>query len=551
MTNNFQFEFNKYINQKRLLKKIFDETLIACNEIAINDYFTKDQFSEIWLKEEDEKFIREIIETPIGIVVLGTKSWAKALVVNELLNCPLLPIDTTAKSNPWRTVRCLYGTQTVVSLAVDHCYELVEHLAAYDQVWHTIPQSDLQLKKGDAKAIRDPGYHLATLEVKLPHPLLKDDVQIMVSPGLNDFDVIYSCCFENINPIVIYAISGEDECLSPLDVQQLSDLRLKEPKIPIFFVRTKEVVTQPLTPTISYAEFSPSELTESQQHWYYRQQSAAISSSVTNHSPPDSPLVLPSSSLPNTHFEAFHQNSSSLALHQQLYNLGYLIETRHHMRGQLTNESVAKKSRRDYFFDVSSEFVDNFNKFSTISVFFRNILRSNLVSAATLLNESHNHCLRMFILTAHDMTWDLQITPKRIEYVKQREAELFSSLMAIANKKQEEIKQLISETIDFMRSDILNQAANHEFTNPIINFNNISARELHNCTDEIQDLVLTLLNSAIAKKLVGSVDYMRDSFIGTLERCLTLLEASCQEAGDPPEASDALKQILNAAYTIE
>ncbi|CAG2123514.1 unnamed protein product, partial [Medioppia subpectinata] len=27
--------------------------------------------------------------------------------------------------------------------------------------------------------------------------------------------------------------------------------------------------------------------------------------------------------------------------------------------------------------------------------------------------------------------------------------------------------------------------------------------------------------------------------------------ASCQEAGDPPEASDALKQILNAAYTIE
>jgi hypothetical protein len=41
MNSNFQFEFNKYINQKRLLKKIFDETLISFNEIAISQYFTK------------------------------------------------------------------------------------------------------------------------------------------------------------------------------------------------------------------------------------------------------------------------------------------------------------------------------------------------------------------------------------------------------------------------------------------------------------------------------------------------------------------------------
>jgi hypothetical protein len=41
MNSNFQFEFNNYINQKRLLKKIFDETLISFNEIAISQYFTK------------------------------------------------------------------------------------------------------------------------------------------------------------------------------------------------------------------------------------------------------------------------------------------------------------------------------------------------------------------------------------------------------------------------------------------------------------------------------------------------------------------------------
>ncbi len=51
-----------------------------------------DQLSEICLKEEDEKFIREIIETPVGIVILGSKSWAKAIIVNELLGCTLLPV---------------------------------------------------------------------------------------------------------------------------------------------------------------------------------------------------------------------------------------------------------------------------------------------------------------------------------------------------------------------------------------------------------------------------------------------------------------------------
>jgi len=41
MNSNFQFEFNKYINHKRLLKKIFEETLVSVNEIAISEYFTK------------------------------------------------------------------------------------------------------------------------------------------------------------------------------------------------------------------------------------------------------------------------------------------------------------------------------------------------------------------------------------------------------------------------------------------------------------------------------------------------------------------------------
>lgn len=77
-----------------------------------------------------------------------------------------------------------------------------------------------------------------------------------------------------------------------------------------------------------------------------------------------------------------------------------------------------------------------------------------------------------------------------------------------------------------------------------------SSTQLQICAAEIQDLVLGALNSAIATKLIGSVDYLRESFLGTLERCLASLEQSCKDSGDSVQASNALKQILNAAVII-
>ena len=89
------------------------------------------------------------------------------------------------------------------------------------------------------------------------------------------------------------------------------------------------------------------------------------------------------------------------------------------------------------------------------------------------------------------------------------------SLMGIANRKQEEIRQLIGETLHFMRDDILEQAASYQFGNQIFNTNPmVSASEIKQCAEEIQDFVFMTLNRAIAVKLIGSVDIMRESFIG-------------------------------------
>lgn len=65
---------------------------------------------------------------------------------------------------------------------------------------------------------------------------------------------------------------------------------------------------------------------------------------------------------------------------------------------------------------------------------------------------------------AFDLQRDLQITPRRLEYTREKESELFVSLLAIANRKQEEMKEMIVETLASMKEQLLDDAANLEFT---------------------------------------------------------------------------------------
>lgn len=177
------------------------------------------------------------------------------------------------------------------------------------------------------------------------------------------------------------------------------------------------------------------------------------------------------------------------------------------------------KQNADHGLDVSSRFICHSYEFCYFVDFFRAILKSNLVVAATLLNEIHNQFIQHYIFTAFDMTWSLNYSiPKRLEYARRKEAELYMSLMSIANRKQEEIRQLIGEMMDFMREDILNQAANYIFTNPCLESENvkISGPQLKDCIEEIQEFVFIMLNRAIAIKLMSSVDVMRESFIGKI-----------------------------------
>lgn len=70
----------------------------------------------------------------------------------------------------------------------------------------------------------------------------------------------------------------------------------------------------------------------------------------------------------------------------------------------------------------------------------------------------------------------------------------------------------------------------------------VGTREIKCCIRQIQELIISRLNQAVANKLISSVDYLRESFVGTLERCLQSLEKS--QDVSVHITSNYLKQVL-------
>nr|XP_008170922.2 dual serine/threonine and tyrosine protein kinase isoform X2 [Chrysemys picta bellii] len=227
------------------------------------------------------------------------------------------------------------------------------------------------------------------------------------------------------------------------------------------------------------------------------------------------------------------------SLYCQLMDLDYL-STNHCSCGAPSSDAKAQ-----------SMLVEQFEKFRLLSTFSRQVLQKHLVDVATILNMVHCRCLDIFINQAFDMQRDLQITPKRLEYTRKKENELYESLMGIANRKQEEMKDMIIETLNNMKEELLEDAANMEFKDIIIPENGepVSTKDIKCCIKQIQELIISRLNQAVANKLISSVDYLRESFVGTLERCLRSLEKS--QDVSVHITSNYLKQILNAAYHVE
>jgi receptor-interacting serine/threonine-protein kinase 5 len=67
------------------------------------------------------------------------------------------------------------------------------------------------------------------------------------------------------------------------------------------------------------------------------------------------------------------------------------------------------------------------------------------------------------MLSAFDMAREIQITPRRIQYAQEKEADLYKSLMVVASEKQNEIQHIIEVTLQKMREHLIEIAAEYQY----------------------------------------------------------------------------------------
>lgn len=146
----------------------------------------------------------------------------------------------------------------------------------------------------------------------------------------------------------------------------------------------------------------------------------------------------------------------------ELCKVGYLTDTP-------GVRNISRNMVEDYF-EVDSILVTDFDKFlQSFTGFSEQTMQRYLVNAVTVLNNTHIRCLNTFIICAFDMAREVLITPKKIEFARDKEEGLFKSLMTIAIEKGDEIKDMIESTILDSKSKLLDKAFEYDFIGELKN----------------------------------------------------------------------------------
>ncbi|XP_035677571.1 dual serine/threonine and tyrosine protein kinase-like [Branchiostoma floridae] len=533
------YELAKFCKYSRQLRLTLKDTRGAFDDVQKHGGFWDGGLQHSW--HEEEEYIQSVITRPPCLVILGQSCDAKASVVNELFGEAVLPtVQSRDVSVSWRMLRFKFGSSRNLRLTLPDSFELVDTLAAYEQDWSTVPLADLELR-GEHRT--DVALAAAVVEVVLNHALLKDGSEVVVSPshipGLSTTQV-FSKCTEDVLPVVLYAVSKER--LSDWEVQELVDIREGFPETPVFFVRTRDCEREdsPAEPSLlqqlCWAGF---QVLPSNRHSGPSNAAQSLNTAPSNRHSGPSNTAQSSNTVPSNRHSGPSNAAQSSNIAQSNRHSGP-SNTAQTQRSVSPNTTLRKAPKAP----PGSRLVESFDQFPSVLLFVRQVVQTQLVRAACVLHSAHTRCLQMFITSAFDMARDIMITPRRIEYARARERELYDSLVAISDRKQDEIRNLIRETVANIREELLEDAASYSFIGVDLTESGelLDSKQLRSCTSQIQDLVLNKLNTAVAGQLIGSVDCLRESFVGTLARCIESLEKDQGDAEDCV-ASVHLKQV--------
>lgn len=223
-------------------------------------------------------------------------------------------------------------------------------------------------------------------------------------------------------------------------------------------------------------------------------------------------------------------------IEDQLCKLGYLNDVTEQSQTQVPSpssinphDSPELNPELGFSFVPVDTIVTNFLDFTPeLLGFVQCNMRQQITSAASSLHDAHARCLQTLILYAHDLARDVLVTPKRIQYSRTKEEELYTQLIDLASKKQSEIKELVHQAIADVTDQIIREICQMNFEGVELDSSMQvpDTKSAKKCVHQIQEVVFRELSKQISDRLVSSVNLLRESVVGTLQRCLEKLEES-------------------------
>ena len=172
---------------------------------------------------------------------------------------------------------------------------------------------------------------------------------------------------------------------------------------------------------------------------------------------------------------------------------------------------------------------DNSDQSNVLINFINNILKEHVLEGTLSLCEVHNNSLRKLISNAFDLSREIDITPKRLKYVRETESKLYANLLRLISDKEKDLALLIASIIQNMMNEIQNAFFNKS---------------------DVEKLAIKLLTTKVVQTFLNSVNVFHESVIGTLLRCLRKLE-EYSEINENHSASDALQRFISIGYNID
>ncbi|CAF3342750.1 unnamed protein product [Rotaria socialis] len=495
LSQQFADIIRRYKYHLQHIQRLLKETDKSYDEINETRVLTSDKISTMQISKSDREYLDALKTRPLALIICSQTYSGKSRFVNELLNETLLPESPHINKNDVvRMVRIKNHATQGASLNIAGSFEWIDADIMYKPVsWTSVPREDLVVNgANNCRSLMDTDNVTDDFEQQETATL---EIRKPLDLLNDDLQIVVTPSNQKLNMKQIYT-------------------QITENIVPIFiYIIDQEILS---ANDIDELRFFRS-IVPNEPILFIRIDQSDNASSTS-----ETPCV-----------QTF----------RQLCDLGFL--------SFLSTETTDNTSDTTPLFQ--SDMIDNglINFTHFLNYILKHIDRL-MIRAVSILQRSHEICLDLFNDSAFDMARDILVTPKRLSYAREKEKNLYESLVALTNSKQNEIQKLILQAVDEMHEVLTDEACSLEI--PGIELTDQltvkHARDLKKCTSVIQEQILVRLNEIIANKLLDSINVLHDNYVGTLTRCLISLESSRDDDEAELSASKALQEILHSAYEV-